>query len=137
MSMLKSPTKSLRFVFGRLPSLVTAVAAAAELKASPCALHAWYQPTATQQAPTPEHSGCTNLTLQVQEEFAIGVMGEVNRARTAEKVAAGARDLGEKTASTVGKAASAVSHQVGDSRAAGHSQAKCAREVAELSVRSM
>jgi hypothetical protein len=40
------------------------------------------------------------------------VMGEVNRARTAEKMAAGARDLGERTASTVGKAASAVSYQV-------------------------
>ncbi|GAB4815689.1 hypothetical protein N2152v2_002735 [Parachlorella kessleri] len=53
----------------------------------------------------------THEVFEVQEEFAIGVMGEVNRARTAEKVAAGARDLGERTASTVGKAASAVSHQ--------------------------
>ena len=50
--------------------------------------------------------------FEVQEEFSVGVMGEVGRARAAERVAAGARDLGEKTASTVGKAASAVSHQV-------------------------
>ena len=50
--------------------------------------------------------------LQVQEEFSIGVMGEVQRARAAEKVAAGARDLGQRTASVAGQAASAVSHQV-------------------------
>lgn len=40
------------------------------------------------------------------------MLWQVTRARAAERVAAGARDLGEKTANTVGKAASAVSHQV-------------------------
>lgn len=57
---------------------------------------------------TPLSTAC----LQVQEEFSVGVMGEVSRARAAEKVAAGAKELGEKTASVMGRTASAVGQQV-------------------------
>ena len=49
--------------------------------------------------------------LQAQEEFALGI-GEVFRARAAEKVAAGTKDVADRTAKAMGQAATAVNTQV-------------------------
>jgi len=52
-----------------------------------------------------------DVLLQVQEDFGIG-LGEVQRARAAERVATGTKDVAERTGKAIGAAASATVNSV-------------------------
>ncbi|KAI7839685.1 hypothetical protein COHA_006493 [Chlorella ohadii] len=55
----------------------------------------------------------THQVVEVQEEFALG-LGEVHRARAAEKVKEGTKEVAHKTGEALSSAATAVGHQVNE-----------------------